>query len=134
MAMMNKTTEFSFILKPSSIAGAGIGVFAAHDIAEETHLRLFGDKLSTEERVRTLAKTQIPKEFQSFCKDLGETMICPLDFGQIAHGWYLNHSRSPNAIKRRFDWYAARDIRKGEEILIDYNSLGEPDEYKESYY
>lgn len=33
---MDETTEFSFILKPSTIAGAGVGVFAVEDIKRGT--------------------------------------------------------------------------------------------------
>lgn len=42
--MENKTTEFSFILKPTK---HGIGVFATHDIKAETYLRLFGSEDAT---------------------------------------------------------------------------------------
>ena len=38
---MKKTTEFSFILKPSKY---GVGVFATHNIAKGTYLRLFNEK------------------------------------------------------------------------------------------
>ena len=38
--MKNSTNEFSFVLKPSS---HGIGVFAVHDIKEDTSMRVFGD-------------------------------------------------------------------------------------------
>ena len=38
---MNKTNRFSFILKSSTIEGAGVGVFALHDIAIGTHMELF---------------------------------------------------------------------------------------------
>ena len=44
--IMNKTSEFSFILKPSKY---GVGVFAAHDIKKGTFLRLFGNDEHPEE-------------------------------------------------------------------------------------
>lgn len=131
---MNKTSEFSFILKPSTIENAGIGVFATHDITKDTFLRLFGSKSTEEESVRTIKKSEVPEMFHDYCKDMGEEIICPKDFGHISTGWYLNHSKTPNAYKIAYDWYALRDINAGEEIFIDYNTLGEPESVKDDYY
>jgi len=49
----------------------------------------------------------------------------------LGYGSLFNHSYQPNAIydisfeKHTFDFFAYRDIRAGEEILINYN--GDPD-------
>lgn len=128
--MKEDTTEFSFILKS---AEHGIGVFAVHDIKAGTYLRLFGDEKELKNRVRILNKKDIPRPFQQYPADRGETMMCPEDFGAMAVGWYLNHSNQANAVHRDYHWYAARDIAAGEEITIDYNTLGEPEESKEEY-
>ena len=130
----DRTTEFSFILKPSE---HGIGVFAAHDIKKETYLRLFGDEYKQGvagylSSIRN--KDEVPAVFKNFCNDRGTQLICPKDFGVMPIGWYLNHSRKPNAVHKNYDFYAARDIREGEEILIDYNTLEEPESAKEDYY
>lgn len=128
--MKNKTDEFSFILKPSKY---GIGVFAAHDIAKETYLRLFGTT-ENNENYRILRGKNISEDFKDYCMNRGNDFICPKDFGNMPVGWYLNHSKTPNAFHKDYDYYALRDIKKGEEILIDYNSLEEPEEAKDSYY
>lgn len=129
---MNQTSEFSFILKPSN---HGIGVLAVHDIDKDTHLRLFGDKETVTLRSIARPKDTVPEVFQQFCMDRGDELICPKDFGHMYVGWYLNHSKSPNAFRDDdFKWYALRDIKAGEEITIDYNSLEEPIEAKEDYY
>jgi len=129
---MNKTTEFSFILKPSDF---GVGVFAAHDIKKGTHLRLFGDNETINLRSVSRPKETVPEIFQQYCMDRGNEMICPEDFGQMHVGWYLNHSKTPNTFRDKdFKWYALRDIKEGEEITIDYNTLEEPNEVKEDYY
>lgn len=127
-----KTTEFSFVLKKSK---HGIGVFAVHDIKRNTHLRLFGDKETITLRSLIRKRSEVPKVFQDYCIDYGNRLICPLDFGQMHIGWYLNHSKSPNAYPDNdYKWYALRDIKAGEEITIDYNKLEEPEENKEDYY
>ena len=135
---MDSTSEFSFILKPSE---HGIGVFAAHDITKGVHLRLFGDEKNQliQFRDRLLFKREIPELFREYCIDRGESMKCPPDFGCIPIGWYLNHSKELNAsrgekVNDNWEFYATRDILAGEEILIDYNSLDESEEAKESYY
>lgn len=129
---MNKTTEFSFILKPSDY---GVGVFATHDIARGTHLRLFGDEETFGLRSIIRPKKDVPVLFQEYCVDRGDELACPQDFGRMHVGWYLNHSSNPNTFRDDdFKWYASRDIKSGEEILIDYNSLEEPDEAREDYY
>jgi len=129
--MEETTNEFSFILKPSIF---GIGVFAAHEIKKGTHLRLFGDEKVFEHRVRIMDKKDVPEFFQSYCMDRENKLVCPLDFGNMPVGWYLNHSKKTNTVRRDYHWYALRDIKEGEEILIDYNSLEEPEKSKEDYY
>lgn len=124
---MDHTTEFSFILKPSK---HGVGVFAAHDIAKGTPLRLYAG-----EDIRDLELESVPPPFRDYCVARpGGRLWCPPDFGRMAVGWYLNHSTKPNAAHRNYEFFALHDIRKDEEVTIDYNSLEEPEEAKASYY
>ncbi len=128
---MDKTTEFSFVLKP---AEHGIGVFAAHDIKKDTYLRLFREKDSPLSAI-VRKKEDVPEYFKQFCLDRGETLLCPQDFGRMEIGWHLNHSKNPNAEHdENYNYYASHDIKEGEEITINYNSLEEPEEAKEDYY
>ncbi len=127
--MEEKTTEFSFVLKPATY---GVGVFATHDIKEGTYLRLFGNDDKGGDRRRP--KNEIPELFQEYCIDKGDSMIALKDFGSMPVGWYLNHSKNPNTINKEYHYYASRDIKAGEEITIDYNTLEEPEESKEGYY
>ncbi len=129
--MQNKTTEFSFILKP---AKHGIGVFATHDIKAETYLRLFGDETEIADVSVVRKKKDVPEFFRQYCVDKDNTLRCPKDFGCMEVGWHLNHSKTPNAYHRNYDYYALSDIKAGEEITIDYNTLKEPEEVKEDYY
>lgn len=132
---MGETNEFSFRLKPSE---HGIGVFALHDIEKGTYLRLFGDKNKEgnfESRTRSIPVKDIPAELEEYCVSRGETANCPQDFGQMAVGWYLNHSGTPNAYHDdQYRYFALRDIKKDEELTIDYNSLEEPESAKDDYY
>jgi len=131
--MKNETNEFSFILKPSE---HGVGVFATHDIAKGIRLRLFGNQIEDDvDRPRILSKEVVPEVLRGYCVDREDKLLCPNDFGQIEIGYYINHSDAPNTYQENYKWfYAKRDIKKGEEILIDYNFLDEPEENKEDYY
>lgn len=129
--MRDQTTEFSFILKPAKYS---IGVFAVYDIKMETYLRLFGNKNKNRRASILRDKKDVPKNLELYCVDRGKKLLCPRDFGCMEIGWYLNHSKSPNAYHRNYDYYALRDIKAGEEVVIDYNTLEEPEEAKENYY
>lgn len=128
--MENTTTEFSFILKP---AKHGVGVFAAHNIKSETYLRIFGDEDAKNDVSVIRNKKDIPVSFRQYCVDDGEILHCPKDFGCMEVGWHLNHSKNPNAYHRAYEYYALRDIKAGEEITIDYNTLEEPEGAKDDF-
>ncbi len=110
-----KTTEYSFMLKPSQIEG--VGVFAVHGIAKGTSLYMFRD-------AGAMMRT-VPVDFKKYCLNLKNGVLAPSDCGQMAVGWYLNHSVTPNAYQERYQYFAARDIEAGEEITINYRTLNE---------
>jgi uncharacterized protein len=130
--MQGKTTEFSFILKPTE---HGVGVFAVHDIKAGIYLRLFGNEADEGVDVSIIRKKEtVPEIFRQFCVDRNNELRSPKDFGCMEIGWHLNHSKLPNAHHEDYQYFASRDILAGEEITIDYNSLEEPAENKEKYY
>ena len=125
------TNEFSFILKPSE---HGIGVFAVHDIKKGTYLKLFGNQ-GLMKMSRVMKKVDIPEIFRQYCANRENGLVeGPLDFGAMQVGWYLNHSKNCNSSHNDYKFYANQDILAGEEILIDYNTLEEPEEEKDAYY
>ncbi|MBI2774457.1 SET domain-containing protein [Candidatus Dependentiae bacterium] len=125
-----RINEFSFVLKPSLIAG--VGIFAAHDIAKGTKIVFFPEGYQH----RMLPKKDIPEEFLKYCvAKTEEVWVAPHKFDHMEIAWYLNHSVDPN-IKRAEpgSCYSLRDIQKGEEILINYNDFNEPENTKEEYF
>lgn len=115
-----------FRLKPSTITGAGVGVFSTSDIPRGTRIpELFG-----EEEVQFLtwsefAALDLPEEFkQNFPTRFDEGCYLPKNLNQMSAGWFLNHSSSPNlAHDADYVYYALRDISRGEELLIDYDRI-----------
>jgi SET domain-containing protein len=130
--MKNTTDRESFILKPSTVPGGGIGVFALHDIAEGTHMAVFLPDF--EEEIRN--SEDVPEELQGFCLTQEDgTILCPKYFNSMDIGNYLNHSKTANLrYEKGKGYFAKRDIHAGEELLANYNELGEPEEGREDYY
>lgn len=129
-----QTNEFSFVLRPSTIAGASVGVFALHDIAKDTALEFVPEPAV--EPMRLMGEEDIPPELLGYCiAREGGLYSAPQAFNHMWIGWYLNHSATPNAEEREEErYYAIRDITAGQEITIDYNKFNEPDDKKAPYY
>lgn len=138
-------SEFSFMIQPSPLSG--VGVFAAHDIVAGTLL------CNQEHKVRLLKINDVPKDFLQYCVYINEKeCIGPERFDRMEIGWYINHSSMPNIenrekiddiinqVKKHLIWsvnvpfFAIKDIKTGDEILIDYNCLAEPEQLKEDFY
>lgn len=125
-------SEFSFMLKPSPLGG--VGVFATHDIPKGTHL--FKNAFKT----RTMSVKDVPSALLKYCIYINDNeCLCPERFDRMEIGWYINHSSNPNIarseknVKERAV-HAIQQIHAGDEILIDYNQLDEPEHLKEDYY
>ena len=107
-------------------------MFAIVDIPKDTFLALKprGVTVGVD-----LKEEDVPKELLTYCiaKEDG-IWCCPPDFTQMHMVWFLNHSGRPNAEKREDGYFSTVDVRAGDEILIDYNTLDEPEDKKEDYY
>jgi SET domain-containing protein len=116
------TTEFSFVLRASPY---GVGVFAAHRIRKGTILRLYNELegASVAKRVRV---EDVPGEFIKYCIPCLEQgwVSRPMDFGKMDLVWFLNHAKVPNAAhNEEYKYTALRNIKAGEEIMIDYDTI-----------
>lgn len=125
-----KINEFSFILKPSTVSG--VGVFATHDISKGTPLFI---NLSFKKR----KVEDVPEEFHRFCIFINDyECYSPNRFDHMEIGWwYANHSNDSNIGYSKDDKntvIALKDIKKDEEIFLNYNELEEPQYLKEFYY
>jgi hypothetical protein len=139
-------SEFSFILKPSPLGG--VGVFAVHDL--EAGVPIANKPCE----VRIISIEDVPPPLRQYCVYISEKeAICPERFDRMEIGWFVNHSATPNiegknvvcdlgsmskedilkALKARTA-VTLREIKAGEEILINYNSLNEPEQMKEEYF
>ena len=81
-------TEFSFMLKPSPIAG--IGVFATHDIPKGTHI------FKSTFNLRKIKIQEVPEALRFYCILLNDQeCLAPERFDRMEIGWFINHSFDP---------------------------------------
>ncbi len=121
------------MIKPSPIEG--IGVFALQDIPKGCR-DMFGKPDASEEWV-TVPKKEIeglPAHAQflvgNYCLYDAENYFIPAHgFKKIDVSLFLNHADHPNIISVNDGDYfeAIREIRSGEELVIDYGEIVEGD-------
>lgn len=110
------------ILKVSKIEGAGIGVFSLEDISKNTIIffhdptdEVFVDR-DEYESLEELKKYGYKVSFNRY--------LVPKDFNNLHISWFLNHSENPNAkMDIGQNIISIIDIKKGDEITINYNTL-----------
>ena len=98
----------------------GEGVFALRDFRQ-------GEFIFRRRHGRVIPNREIPTLSRADRRHL-----CELDFETsavlLAPGCYLNHSCDPNAMRSGVKVFAWRDIRRDEEITIDYRLNAHGDE------
>ncbi len=130
LAELNNHTYI--MIRPSPIEG--IGVFAIRDIAKGC-MEMFSQPLKEKDEWIKIPKADIDK-LPGYSKTLIET-YCLYDeenyfvpeygFKKMDLVNFLNHSDTPNIISINEGEYfeALRDIKTGEELLVDYGELVE---------
>lgn len=108
----------------------GVGVIALKNIKKGTNI-FYGDEDSKmvwigKEKLKNLP-IEIKRLYNDFCvtKKKGNKIVygCPLNFNMLTVAWYLNDSDKPNVYcGDDYLFYALRDIKKGEELTVNYDS------------
>ena len=109
----------------------GVGVFAIRPIQKgvqpfKSLVRSRELKFSRKE-LESLPKG-VRKQLEIFCYYEEDTIYIPsIGFNCVDMAIYVNHSKKPNlSFKKNGSLYAVRNIKKGEELMIDYDvSFGE---------
>lgn len=129
--MESNTGPLSFVVRPSTLKNAGVGVFVLHNVAKDTYMELFLPDFQEE----ILEPNDVPEELQAYCLDREDgKLLCPKLFNRMDIGNYLNHSETPNLrYEKGRGYFSSRDIRKGEELFANYRELGEPEERRDDY-
>jgi len=143
MTILQKVQQAKFIKSLNNIycrlmpCENGIGVFAIRHIPKltnpfkenynESFMLIEIDKL-------TNVDSGILKIIKDFCPLQDKYYIVPKrGLGVIDISFYVNHSLQHNIIinKKNLNFYTIRDIKKGEELTVDYNTYDDlVEEYK----
>lgn len=113
-------------LAPSRIHG--VGIFAIRDIKKDTAI-FYGDDPHMEwvekDRLGDLP-SEIMKLYEDFAVLKDGKYGCPKNFNLMTVSWYLNNSKTPNVrCGDDYQFYALRDVMKGEELTADYDTYSE---------
>jgi len=111
----------------------GIGVIAIRNIPKGTDI-FYGDEKQNlvevkKEEVKKIKDPSTRKLYEDFCIIKSNVYLCPINFNQMTVGWYLNEPKNgekPNVgcdVQRDYIFYALRDIKKGEELTVDYSTF-----------
>lgn len=119
-------------LRPSNVAEGGVGVFAIREIKKGT-LLFFSDNeevLWVEKEVFAKEPKEIRRLYSDFAVERDGRYGCPQNFNRLTVAWYLNEpapGEEPNVrcVRETLDFFALRDIKKGEELTVDYSAYGD---------
>jgi hypothetical protein len=107
----------------------GIGVFAIKRIKKGA--RIFGSDDAGMVWIRDGDTLGLARKIRKLYSDFGVLKNgrfgCPSNFNLLTPAWYLNHSsQRPNVrCDDNYDFFALRDISRGEELTTDYPSYSE---------
>lgn len=112
-----------FELRASKIHG--VGVFALSKIKKGSVLPLFEKGDSRFLQMNQIKDSGIPRKIlYKYSIKFPDGYSTPKSFNRMSVGWYLNHSEKPNACNdAKYNFTAISDIKKDEEIVIDYDQL-----------
>lgn len=109
--------------RPSTVAGAGAGVFALEDAARGTFLGMdFPDPKKARAADEVLA---LPRELRMFSWRHIEH-ICFEATRQRVAADLMNHSFTPNILWHVGHYFALEHVRAGDELFLDYRHLLAP--------
>jgi len=114
MTLFADETDDRFELRPSTIPGAGLGVFARVDLPAGATLEVLGVRVKRESLSDHCTHFADHHKFR-----IGDELLIPLGFGGL-----VNHSTNPNLDKVidgvRVSFRANRQIAAGEEVFFRY--------------
>lgn len=113
----------------------GVGVFAIKDMPKG--FNIFGDDpdevFLVDKSTVEAQDEEIRKLYYDFCAIENGKYCCPESFNRMTVFWYFNESKSPNTRSNGHEFYTLRDIKKGEELTVDYSTFSEEPEAEECY-
>lgn len=113
----------------------GIGLFADQDIPKGTIVGLNNDDFGiiryTEKQWKNLEDNLCEESFRHIKRYTYKNKDDGLYWLNLDDTRFINHSENPNIATTGDDDIAIKNIKKGEEILIDYTTFYDPDYFQQ---
>jgi hypothetical protein len=124
----NKLPHYKVYTRLFPTKDKGIGVFAILPIKKGIFI-FYGDDEEMvwidEAKIKNTS-TELKKLYKDFAVKKNNKYGCPKNFNQLTIAWYLNHSDKPNVYcDDEYRFIAKRNIKKGEELTVNYNTYSE---------
>lgn len=122
--ILNSIKTLKTHLKPSTIPGAGIGVFSLVDIPKDT--LIFEVKRKDDYFFKISEIEDLPLSIQDYILGMTdgteEGFYLDVPAFKIYTAYYVNHSYEPNVFwdRRTDELFSIRDIKEGEELTTYY--------------
>lgn len=122
--ILNSIKTLKTHLKPSTIPGAGIGVFSLVDIPKDT--LIFEVKREDDYFFKMSEIEDLPLRIQDYILGMTdgteEGFYLDVPAFKIYTAYYVNHSYEPNVFwdRRTDELFSIRDIKEGEELTTYY--------------
>ncbi|MBZ5625718.1 MAG: FRG domain-containing protein [Acidobacteriia bacterium] len=108
----------------------GIGIFAIRRIRSGTRLFKGDDDgiIWVDTTCTSGLSQEVKRLYADFAIFKGKRYGCPVSFNRLTPAWYINDSRTnPNVrCDKNYEFFALRDIKRGEELTVDYSQYNDP--------
>lgn len=122
--ILNSIRTLKTCLKPSTIPGAGVGVFSLIDIPKDT--LIFEVKRDDDYFFKYSEIEDLPQSVKDYMLGMTdgveEGFFLDIPAFKIYTAYYVNHSHEPNVFwdRRTDELFSIRDIKIGEELTTYY--------------
>lgn len=122
--ILNSIRNLKTCLKPSTIPGAGVGVFSLIDIPKDT--LIFDVKRDDDYFFKYSEIENLPPSIKEYITEITdgvkEGFFLDVPAFKIYTAYYVNHSREPNIFwdRRTDELFSIIDIKIGEELTTYY--------------
>lgn len=110
---------------------SGVGVFAIMRIPKGTNIFQYDNSETVDININEIANIDdgLKKLYDDFSIISNGNYTCPKNFNNLTVAWYLNDSDESHpanvSCDDQYNFWAIRDIEKGEELLVDSSKYSE---------
>jgi hypothetical protein len=125
--ILNSIRNLKTYLKPSTIPGAGVGVFSLVDIPKDT--LIFNVERDDDYFFKYSEIKDLPPSIKNYILGMtdgvGDGFFLDVPAFKIYMAYYVNHSYEPNVFwdRRTDELFSIRDIEMGEELTTYYKPI-----------